>query len=397
MLILFYILVIEQILQGAYNLWDTFRWWRTAQRRGASDPGFYAPTAAVFCPIKGLEPGLEENLTALTRFDYPNYEVFFILASVDDRAHNLAALIAAKSKTPAQVILAGRAEGCSEKVNNLRVAIETVGERFDTFVFCDSDGRPGRGWLKRLVAPLSDPLLGAATTFRWYFVERGGFWNALLSAWNAPIATFQGEGPAKFCWGGGTAIRRTTFESLHVLQRWRGAASDDLALTRALRDAGAAIRFVPECLVPNIAATSAGGFFEFTNRQMIVTRVYEPRLWVRGGIAHLIYATMLVLGITIAAGDWISGTPMLNIVMLVLLPPLLAMVRGALRLAAVIEILPERKQSLLAQGWTWTILAPIVPLVALWNHLVSVTTRRITWRGVRYVLTSPSTTRILPR
>jgi hypothetical protein len=149
--------------------------------------------------------------------------------------------------------------------------------------------------------------------------------------------------------------------------------------------------------VPNIAATNAGGFFEFTNRQMIVTRVYEPRLWLRGGIAHLIYATMLVLGITIAVEDLVSGVPMFQIVMLLLLPPLLAMLRGALRLAAVIEILPERKQSLLAQGWIWTILAPIVPLVALWNHLVSATTRRITWRGVRYVLTSPSTTRILPR
>ena len=397
MLLLFYILAIEQILQGIYNLWDTFRWWHTAQRRGASDPGFYAPTVAVFCPIKGLELGLEENLTALTRFDYPNYEVFFVLATIDDRAHNLATLIAAKSKTPAHVILAGRATGCSEKVNNLRVAIEREGERFDAFVFCDSDGRPGRGWLKRLVAPLAEPTLGATTTFRWYFVERGGFWNAMLSAWNAPLATFQNEGRATFCWGGGTAIRRTTFEALHMLETWRGAASDDLALTRALNSAGAAIRFVPECLVPCVAATNAGSFFEFTDRQMVVTRVYQPRLWLRAGFAHLIYAAMLVLGITIAIEDLLSGAPAFQIVMLLLLPPLLAMLRGALRLAAVIEIFPDRKQSLLAQGWIWTLLAPIVPLFALWNHLVSATTRRITWRGVRYVLTSPSTTRILPR
>jgi ceramide glucosyltransferase len=397
MLLLFYILAIEQILQGFYNLWDSFAWWRAAQRRGSGDPGFYSPTAAVFCPIKGLEPGLEENLTALTRFDYPNYEVFFILASVDDPAHNLAALIAAKSKTPAKVILAGRAAGCSEKVNNLSVAIEREGERFDAYVFCDSDGRPGRGWLKRLVAPLAEPRLGASTTFRWYFVDRGGFWNAMLSAWNAPLATFQNEKRAAFCWGGGTAIRRTTFDTLHVKESWRGAASDDLALTRTLDTAGAAIRFVPECLVPSIASTTAGGYFEFTNRQMIVTRVYEPKLWMRGGLAHLIYATMLALGITIAIEDLVSGAPAFQILMLLLLPPLLAMLRGALRLAAVIELFPERKQTLLAQGWIWTILAPIVPLVALWNHLVSLTTKRIRWRGVRYVLTSPSATRILPR
>lgn len=397
MLLLFYIIVVEQILQGVYNLWDSFRWLRAAQRGASSDPGFYTPAVAVFCPIKGLEPGLEQNLTALTRFDYPNYEVFFILASIDDPAHNLATVVAAKSKPPAQVILAGRAAGCSEKVNNLRVAIERVGGRFDAFVFCDSDGKPPRNWLKRLVGPLSEPRLGAATTFRWYLVERGGLWSALLSAWNAPMATFLGNHAGNFCWGGGTAIRRDTFESMHVMAAWQGAASDDLALTRVLRGANAPIRFVPECLVPCIAATTAGGFFEFTNRQMILTRVYEPRLWWRGGLAHIIYALMLILGISIAVGDWTTGAPMFQIITLMLLPPLLAVVRGVLRLVAVIELLPEWKQKLLAQGWIWTVLAPVIPLILLWNHIVSATTRRITWRGVRYELTSPATTRVLPR
>lgn len=397
MLLLFYILAIEQILQGIYGLWDSYRWMRAAQHGALSHPGFYAPNVAVFCPVKGLEPNLEQNLTALTRFDYPNYEIFFILASVADPAHLLVTQVAARSKTPAQLILAGKAEGCSEKVNNLRVAIERAGGRFDAFVFADSDGQPGRGWLARLVAPLAEPRLGAATTFRWYLVERGGIWNALLSAWNAPLATYLGEHGGNFCWGGGTAIRRDTFESLHVMAAWQGAASDDLALTNVLRGAGAPIRFVPECLVPSIAATNAGGFFEFTNRQMILTRVYEPRLWWRGGLAHLIYAAMLVLGISIAAGDLVAGAPMFQIVTLMLVPPLLSMVRGVLRLIAVIELLPEWKQSLLAKGWIWTVLAPIVPLIALWNHLVSATTRRITWRGVRYELTSPAATRVLPR
>jgi cellulose synthase/poly-beta-1,6-N-acetylglucosamine synthase-like glycosyltransferase len=397
MLYLFYILAVEQILQGVYNLWDSFRWLTAARRRASSHPGFYAPTVAVFCPVKGLEPGLEQNLTALTRFDYPNYEIFFVLASVDDPAHALASLIAAKSKPLAQVILAGRAQNCSEKVNNLRVAVERVGDRFDAFVFCDSDGRPPRNWLKRLVAPLAELRLGASTTFRWYLLEKGGFWSALLSAWNAPIATFQGEHAGAFCWGGGTAIRREVFESLHVMAAWQGAASDDLALTRVLRDSNASIRFVPECLVPSIAAVNASSFFQFTNRQIIFTRVYEPRLWWRAGLAHAIYAAMLVLGITIAAGNFLAGAPMFQIVMLLLLPPLLGMVRGILRLLAVIELLPERKQSLLAQGWIWTMLAPLVPLIALWNHLVSATTRRIVWRGIRYELVSPTVTRVLPR
>jgi len=73
MLTLFYLLVIEQILQGLYNLWDALRWMRLAQRRVASHPGFFAPRVALICPLKGAEPGLEQNLAALAAFDYPEY------------------------------------------------------------------------------------------------------------------------------------------------------------------------------------------------------------------------------------------------------------------------------------------------------------------------------------
>jgi hypothetical protein len=110
-----------------------------------------------------------------------------------------------------------------------------------------------------------------------------------------------------------------------------------------------------------------------------------------------VYALMLILGISIAAGNWLAGLPVFQIITLMLLPPLLGVVRGILRLMAVIELLPEWKPQLLAQGWIWTILAPLVPLISLWNHLVSATTRRITWRGVRYELASPAVTRVLPR
>ena len=81
LLTLFYFLVVEQVLQGMYNLWDGLRWLRMAQRRIGSHAGFYAPRVALICPVKGVEPGLEQNLAALTSFDYPDYDIFFALAS----------------------------------------------------------------------------------------------------------------------------------------------------------------------------------------------------------------------------------------------------------------------------------------------------------------------------
>ncbi len=81
--------------------------------------------------------------------------------------------------------------------------------------------------------------------------------------------------------------------------------------------------------------------------------------------------------------------------MLAILPPVLSMGRGVLRLAAIMEVLPEWKTKLLADGWIWTFLAAIAPVLALWNTVVALFNRQIRWRGIRYQLLSPGQTHIL--
>jgi ceramide glucosyltransferase len=397
MLTLFYLLVVEQVLQGLHNLWDGLRWLHMAQRRIGSHAGFYAPRVALICPVKGVEPGLEQNLAALTSFDYPDYEIFFALASGEDPARKVLDKLAASSKHRVHVVIAGRPEGCGEKVNNLRAAMQQAKEGYDVFVFADSDGRPGRSWLAHLVAPLADPNLGAVTTFRWFFRQGHGFWSALASAWNAPAATYLGEHHNNFCWGGGTAIRRERFEQASVYEYWNGSVSDDLSLTAALRRAGAPILFAPECLVPTVFDCDAAGLLEFTNRQIIILRVYESRLWTLGGFAHLLYCGAVLLGLGLYFVNLIEGVPAIHILLLTMVPPVLSMARGVLRLTAVMEILPGWKAKMLADGWIWTLLAAVVPFLALWNTVVAFFTRQIRWRGIRYLLLSPGQTRILNR
>ena len=397
MLTLFYLLFLEQILQGLYNLWDGLVWLRLAQRRAGTHSGFYAPRVALFCPVKGAEPGLEQNISALISFDYPEYEIFFTMASAEDPARKIIERIAAAGKRKFHIVVAGRPNQCGEKVNNLRAAVLKAAEGFEVYVFADSDGRPGRNWLSRLVASLADSNLGAVTTFRWFFPQTGGLWSALASAWNAPAATYLGEHRRNFCWGGGTAIRREYFEQINVMEFWSGSVSDDLSLTRALRHYGLPILFAPECIVPTIFDCDASGLFEFTNRQIIITRVYESRLWLLGGFAHALYCGTVLLGVGLFFGNLFTGAPGLHILLLALAPPMLSMGRGVLRLAAIMEILPEWKTKLLADGWVWTFLAAVAPFLALGNSLVALFSRQIRWRGIRYLLLSPGQTRILTR
>jgi len=393
----FYIVVAANLLIALSSLWSGFQWLTAARRSRARHPGFFAPRVALICPCKGLEPGLEQNLTALTEQDYPSFEIFFVFARSDDPARSAVKFVADSSRVPAHIVIAGKPEGCGEKVNSLRVAVEQLDPGFEVFVFADSDGRPGKHWLEHLVAPLHNPQLGAATSFRWWLPDRGGFWSAFGAAWDASIATMLGEHRKNFCWGGATAIRREVFDQAAVRTHWAGALSDDWALTRALRMAGRRIEFVPECLVPALRDADFSRLLEFTNRQIIITRVFAPKTWFAGAFAHWLYCSVLIIGFILIGQAWMEGQLWLTTALILFIVMLLAAVKGLLRWLAANELLPAWRHKLESYAWAWTLLAPLVPVLYSVNFLVSIFRRRIAWRGVRYRILSAGQTQILSR
>ena len=392
---LFYLLAILQIAVGAYLIWQGLQWLGYARRRMRTDPGFHAPRVAVLCPCKGVESGLERNLVSLTEFNHQNYEVFFILASESDPAAAIVKRVISSSRPKAHLVVAGQPEGCGEKVNNLRVAVEELPEEFEVLVFADSDGRPGRSWLQRLTAPLGDDRIGATTTMRWLIANRGNLATALLAAWNGPIVTMLSEKGKNFCWGGGTAIRRSVFEGIGVLDEWRTSVSDDYSMTNALERAGRSIFFVPECLTVSYVETDLSGLLEFTNRQILITRVYAQKIWRGAAVTHLLYCVTVVLGLALTIGDLISERPALHIGALTFFILLLSAIRASLRVIAVTEILPGSKAQIMNQAWVNIALPAAIPFVYLMNFTHSLLTRKIRWRNIRYELISSNQTRII--
>jgi len=392
---LFYFLALLQIAMGAYLIWDGLRWQGYVRRRLYSDPGFYAPRVAVLCPCKGMEPGLERSLVALTEFNRRNYEIFFILASESDPAASIVKRVAANTRVKAHVVISGNPQGCSEKVNNLRVAIEQLPEDFEVLVFADSDGRPGISWLHHLVAPLGDSRIGAATTMRWLIPVKSNLPTALLAAWNAPVLTMLGEKQKNFCWGGGTAIRRSVLEQTHTLEEWRNSASDDYSMTLALERAGYPIVFVPECITPSYVETDFAGLLEFTNRQILVTRVYAQKIWGPAAATHLLYCLTLLLGAALIVENLLAQRPTFHLVTLTFLPLLLSSIRGTIRLVGVTEALPAARSQIMGQAWIYILLGVFVPFLYLVNFANSLVTRRIRWRGIAYELVSSNQTRIV--
>ena len=391
---LFYLLAITQILLGAYLVWQGVQWLGFVRRRLHSDPGFYAPRVAVLCPCKGIEPGLERNLVSLTEFERQNYEIFFILASEKDSARSIIERVAKSSRVKTNVVIAGNPVNCGEKVNNLRVGVEQLPEEFEVLVFADSDGRPGKHWLHHLVAPLADSRVGATSTMRWLIPNSGSLPAVLLAAWNAPIVTMLGEKAKNFCWGGGTAIRRAVFEQSGVLDEWKNSVSDDYSLTRALERTGQPILFIPECLTLSYVETDFEGLLEFTNRQILITRIYSNKMWRVAALTHLLYCVTLVLGLYVILGTVLAQRPAFHFVTLAFLLLLLSSIRGVLRLTGVTEALPAARTQIMGQAWIYVLLTTVMPFLYLANFVNSLVTRKIRWRGVTYELVSPQQTRI---
>ncbi|HTC66854.1 MAG TPA: glycosyltransferase family 2 protein [Candidatus Acidoferrum sp.] len=392
---LFYFLAVVQIAVGAYLIWQGWQWLEYARRRMRTDPGFHAPRVAVLCPCKGLEPGLERNLVSLTEFNHQNYEVYFILASESDPAAAIVKRVISSSHVKAHLIVAGQPEGCGEKVNNLRVGVEQLPEEFEVLVFADSDGHPGKGWLQRLTAPLGNDRVGATTTMRWLIANRGNLASALLAAWNAPIVTMLSENGKNFCWGGGTAIRRSVFEGIGVVDEWRTSVSDDYSMTNALERAGRSILFVPECLTVSFVETDFSGLLEFTNRQILITRVYAQKIWRAAAVTHLLYCVTVVLGLALMIGDLIGERPALHIAALMIFILLLSAIRASLRVVAVTEILPASRAQIMNQAWVNIALLAAIPFLYLVNFTHSLITRKIRWRNIQYELISANQTRVI--
>ena len=396
----FYVVVILQIALGVYSLWKGFAWVTMVRQRLTSHAGFYTPQAALICPCKGSERGLEENLLALTRFDYPNYEIYFALATSLDPAVKIIERVKAASQRPVHILIAGPAEDCGEKVFNLQRTVEGLPEKFEVLVFTDSDVRLSKGWLTKLIAPLQDVRIGATTGYRWIFPGGTGgssLASAVASAWNAAVATMLGKPSDNFCWGGATAIRRKTFDDVQVLEAWKGGVSDDFALTYALQQANRPIVFCSECFAATLHPWTWSELFEFTNRQMSITRVYSHRRWLVGGLMNLAYALTMLYAACVILYCMVDGDPWGQLLLVALAVPLLAAMKGALRIVAINEAIPEWKGKLQETSVACVFLAPIVPFLFAWNFLISSISKRIRWRGIRYELVSPNSTRILKR
>jgi cellulose synthase/poly-beta-1,6-N-acetylglucosamine synthase-like glycosyltransferase len=338
--------------------------------------GSSTPRVVVFCPCKGVDPGFKENAESILNQDYPAFRVVFIVESLEDPATDILTGLGA------HITVSGFADRRGQKVHNLIHGVTTEASDAEVFVFCDADARFPRTWIRSLIAPLDARNVAVSSGYRWYAAESGSAASLARSMWNASSVTLLGSHDRNFAWGGSMALRREVFERIGVRQVWEHALSDDWAVTRAARSAGMKVVFVPACLAPSYGDTTWPELLEFTTRQVIITRVYEPRVWRMAFFGQTVFNTAFWGGLLL------PGWGKLMTLALYVLSGL----KSYIRYEGVASVLPEGALS--KRRASYILWAPLTALLFEYNLIRSALTRNITWRQVQYRLHSPEHTEV---
>lgn len=349
---------------------------RWVAERLSADPDDPTPPATVIIALDGAalhgpEERLRENLAALASQDYPNYELLVAARTASDIPPN---------SLPRRVIVVlggARDEKVNVRIQNLLAGVHASRKRSEILAFADAAGRVSRNWLRALAAPLARPEVGASTGYLFYVPEPPDFWSLTRSVWNAPIAGLLGPGDNPFAWCGSAAIRKERFYEMRVPDAWRGARSEDSALTQAIHQARRKIAFAPGAMLAYPGRAGARQFFGQAQRQMAMARACFPRLWWGALVAHVFYCA----GMAAALAASVRGSRGAEWALVVQLG--LGMLKGVNRAALAKAELPDRESWFKRHAWVHSLWVPLGTWVWLCVLLSSAFTRTVEWDARR--------------
>ena len=355
-------------------------------------------SVTLFVPCKGLDNGLEQHLQALFEQDHPRYELCFVMETPAEPAVEIVGRLQLRyPQIPCRFVFSGAAVDCGQKVHNLIQATRTLDSTTEVLAFVDSDARPHRQWLSRLVDRLRSRKPCVSTGYRIYVPVDQALPNLLLAAINNMVAGLLGPHMFNLVWGGGWAIRVTTFQQLGLPEAWRGGLSDDLIVSRLVHRAGLRVAYDPHCLVTSPARTTLAGLAEFLRRQYLILRIYSPLWWQAAFWGGLVTNLTLLASIVLAAFWRATAGPWWIPAGCGLFLYTLGSCRAAIFAEAVRPFVAAERGNFDRVAWLNIWGWPLVTLVN-WLGLLSASVgRRITWRGIRYRIDSSRQVEILSR
>jgi hypothetical protein len=161
-----------------------------------------------------------------------------------------------------------------------------------------------------------------------------------------------------------------------------------------MNDAGLAIHFVPQALTASIGYCSFREMFEFTTRQMKITRVYGPEFWLMSFFGSGLFCLVMLWSLAIVIFSRENDVAVFAAIAALALVSAFSIGKSYLRLKAVRLVLHPYAKELSRQTFPQLALWAVSPFIFLANCVSALFSRRIRWRGTTYEMVSHSETRV---
>jgi hypothetical protein len=259
------------------------------------------PPAAVIVAVKGVSPTTLVFFEKLLGQAYADFKIIAAVEAEDDPAAALIRNLEKVAPGKISLTIAGRVTQGGQKVANLLAALDRLDDRDEIVVFTDADTLPDANWLGRLVSALVDAGFEAVSGYRWMVPVDGTLASAFVAAANTSIVTApRAPLPINLCWGGSVALRTETLKNIDIRKYWDGAISDDLQMTRALKEHGIKIYSPRQSLLLSPVAFDWPSAFAFGIRQYRLCYLHFPWLWVFGIFCLLTPILSLPIAVSLA-------------------------------------------------------------------------------------------------
>ncbi|MCL5423885.1 MAG: glycosyltransferase family 2 protein [Candidatus Marsarchaeota archaeon] len=354
---LFYTYVFLMVLTSFFLVMINF----VKQKKEKYKKGKYAPKVLVILPCKGYDLELERGIRSLLSQDYKNYDIISVVASKDDTA------LKSIKKLGLKYILSDnkRFVYASGKVRSLATAFLAYRNDYDVFVVVDSDTICAKSWLGSLISPLYDKNIGIVTTFPLFIpTKKAGIWAYIKTVWGFVGLGLMENKRTRFAWGGSMAFRSSLIDDF-ALERFGKALSDDIALTRIVKERNLGIAYIPQGLVRIPSNDGMHKFMEWSNRQTALMVLGNKKILNYGIYFYTMNIILLVSSIVIGI--------LYNAAMFLLLLPF------------AIGIIKSYKRSKLLD-LRIAIASLVINFIYLLNLLNARSAKTITWRGITYKL-----------
>jgi ceramide glucosyltransferase len=214
-----------------------------------------------------LEKNLEDNLRSACLQDYPEFQVVFSVQNLDDPAIPVLKEIQQEHPERVSVAIDNRSAGLNGKINNLLGALPHA--LHDILVISDSDIHLEQDYLRNIVPPLADPMVGFVCTPYKAISAKRWFEKLALLTLNAdfiPGVIFAYvTGTAKFCLGSSVAFRRSSLDEMGGLESLADYLVEDYEMGRRLWVSGKRVVLMPHIVKTVVDLKDA---FQWWNHQV---------------------------------------------------------------------------------------------------------------------------------